>query len=103
MPAVSVEQLLFSLDGVRPGLVAEVSHNSWLPAVYPLHSDHITWAEWHEGCGVLVIIGLLANLYPFEGVMSIDYFGLFGAEGMTHKKLCRGILKTSYWCVTVLQ
>ena len=46
MPAVSAEQPLFSLDGVRPGLVAEVSHNRWLPAVSALHSNHITWAQW---------------------------------------------------------
>ena len=75
MPAVSAEQPLFSLDGVGPGLVTEVSHNSWLPAVSTLHSNHITWAEWREGCGVLVIIGLLMYLSPSEGVMSVDYFG----------------------------
>ena len=74
MPAVSAEQPLFSLDGVRPGLVAEISHNSWLPAVSTLHSDHITWAEWREGCGMLIVIGLLGHLSPFEGVMSINYF-----------------------------
>ena len=74
MPAVSAEQPLFSLDGVRPGLVAEVSHNSWLPAVSALHSNHITWAEWREACGMLIVIGLLEHLSPFEGVMSVDYF-----------------------------
>ena len=42
MPAVSAEQRLFSLDGVQPELVAEVSHNSWPQAVSALHTDHIT-------------------------------------------------------------
>ena len=74
MPAVLTEQPLFSLDGVRPGLVAEVSHNSWLPAVSGLPSNHITWVEWREGCGMLVIIGLLAHLSPCEYVMSFEYF-----------------------------
>ena len=75
MPAVLAEQPLFRLDGVRPGLVAEVSQNSWLPAVSALHSNHITWAEWREGCRMLVVIGLLAHLSPFKGIMSVDYFG----------------------------
>ena len=69
MPAVSAEQPLFSLDVVRPGLVAEVSHNSWLTAVSALQANHITWGDWGEGCGMLVVIGLLAHLSPFEGVI----------------------------------
>ena len=71
MPAVLAEQPLFSLDGVRHGLVAEVSHNSRHPAVSALHSNHITWAEWREGCCMLVIIDLLAHLSPFKVSMVV--------------------------------
>ena len=50
MPAVSAEQPLFSLDGVRPGLVAEVNHNSWLPAASTLQLNHLSGVAqglWH--------------------------------------------------------